>query len=116
MEAAMPSVIHQVIIPHQTVLGPGGRFQSQAADVSGTETISVNVAITNVNPAIRRTIFFGPSPNGGFQPARIDTFQASNHLVTSLPTHGPQMFVVVENTGAVAMNCSGWIYGVRFVP
>ncbi len=112
----MPSVIHQVIIPSQTPLGPGGRFQSKAVDVSGTQSISVNVGITNVNPAIKRTIFFGPSPNGSFRPARVDTFQVSNNLLTSLPTHGPQMLVVVENTGATPMNCDGWIYGVRLVP
>jgi hypothetical protein len=112
----MPSVIHQVIIPTQTVLAPGGRFQSQSLDVNGTQSISVNVGITNVNPAIKRTILFGPAPNGGFQPARVDTFQASNHLLTSLPTHGPKVFVVVENTGTTPMNCDGWIYGVRLVP
>jgi hypothetical protein len=42
-----------------------------------------------VNPAIKRTIFFGPSPNSRFAPARVDTFQATNHLLTSLPTNGP---------------------------
>ncbi|WP_147443804.1 hypothetical protein [Corallococcus sicarius] len=112
----MPSVISEVIIPLQTSVGPGGRFQSQEFDVSGTQSISVNVSITNVNPTIKRTIFFGPSPNGGFQPARVDAFQTSNHLLTSLPTHGPKMFVVVENTGLTAMNCDGWLYGVRLVP
>jgi hypothetical protein len=112
----MPSVINQVIIPFQTVVGPGARFQSLPADVNGTESISVNLSITNVNPAIKRTIFFGPSPNGGFEPARVDTFQATNHLLTSLPTNGPQMFVVVENSGAVSMNCDGWLYAVRLVP
>jgi hypothetical protein len=112
----MPAVIHQVIIPFQTPLPPGGRFQSQAFDVNGTESISVNVGITNVNPAIKRTIFFGPSPNGSFQPARVDTFAGTNHLLTSLPTHGPKMFVVVENTGTVSMDCAGWLYAVRQVP
>jgi hypothetical protein len=112
----VPSVIHQVIIPTQTALPPNGRIQSQAVDVGGTESISVNVGITNVNPAIKRTIFFGPSPNNGFQPARVDTFAASNHLLTSIPTHGPKMFVVVENTGNVAMTCDAWLYGVRLAP
>jgi hypothetical protein len=112
----MPSVIHQIIIPFDTQLPPGGRVQSEPFDVGGTESISVNVSITNVNPAIRRTILFGPSPNGGFAPARVDTFQETNHLMTSLPTHGPEMFVVVENTGTVAMHCDGWLYGVRQVP
>jgi hypothetical protein len=112
----MPSVIHQVIIPFQTQLLPGGRIQSQAFDVDGTESISVNVSITTTNPAIRRTILFGPSPNGGFAPARADKFQTTNHLMTSLPTHGPQMSVVVENTGTIAMQCDGWLYGVRLVP
>jgi len=112
----MPSLIHQVIIPVQTALPPAGRIQSQTFDVDGTQSISVNVGITNVNPAIKRTIFFGPSPNNGFEPARVDTFGATNHLLTSVPTNGPRMFVVVENTGAVAMNCDGWLYGVRMVP
>jgi hypothetical protein len=112
----MPSVIHQVIIPNQTVLAPGGRFQSQAVDVSGTQSISVNVGITNVNPTIKRTIYFGPAPNAGFEPVRVDTFHASNHLLISLPTHGPKMFVVVENTGTTQMKCDAWIYGVRLVP
>ena len=112
----MPSVIHQIIIPFQTVVGPGARFQSQAFDVDGTESISVNISITNVNAAIKRTIFFGPSPNGGFEPARVDTFQATNHLLTSLPTNGPQISVVVENSGTAPMNCDGWLYGVRLVP
>ena len=112
----MPSVIHQVIIPLQTVIAPGARFQSEAFDVDGTESISVNVSITNVNPSIKRTIFFGPSPNGGFAPARADAFQTTNHLLTSLPTSGPKMFVVVENTGTASMNCDGWLYGVRLVP
>jgi hypothetical protein len=112
----MPSVINKVIIPLQTALPAGAGFQSDVVDVEGTESISVNVGITNVNPAIRRTIFFGLSPNGGFQPARVDTFAATNHLLTSLPTHGPQMFVIVENTGAVATECDGWLYAVRKVP
>ena len=112
----MPSVIHQVVIPFNTSLAPGGRFQSQAFDVDGTESISVNVGITNVNPSIKRTIFFGPSPNGSFQPAREDTFVEANHLLMSLPNHGPKMFVVVENTGNVSMQCDGWLYAVRKVP
>jgi hypothetical protein len=112
----MPSVINQVIIPLQTALPPGGRIQSQAFDVEGTQSISVNVGITNLNPAVKRTIFFGPSPNNGFQPARVDTFAATNHLLTSLATSGPKVFVVVENTGAVAMTCDAWLYGVRLVP
>jgi hypothetical protein len=44
----MPSVIHQVIIPFDTQLPPGGRVQSEPFDVGGTESISVNVSITNV--------------------------------------------------------------------
>ena len=112
----MPSVINQVIIPAWTLIGSAGRFSSQPVDVSGTQSISVNVSITGTNPAIKRTIYFGTAPNGGFAPAQIDAFDTTNHLFTSLPTHGPQMFVAVENRGPTDTNCQGWIYAVRLVP
>ena len=113
----MPSVIHQVIIPFRTSVRAGGRFQSDSFDIDGTESISVNVAVSNPSAAIKRTIFFGPSPNGGFLQARVDTFAAgTNHLLTSLPTHGPRMFIVVDNTGPVSIECEGFLYTVRQVP
>jgi hypothetical protein len=112
----MPSVINQVLIPSQTVISPHARFQSQVFDVNGTESISVNVSTNIMSSEVTRTIFFGPSPNGGFEPARVDTFAASHNLLTSLPTNGPQMFVVVENNAPIPLNCDGWLYGVRLVP
>lgn len=111
----MPSVINQVIIPN-TNLPSGGRIMSSVVDVEGTESISVNVSITNINSHIVRKIHFGPAPNGGFSLTRSDTFAATNHLMTSIPTSGPKVFVVVENLGTAPMSCAGWIYAVRKVP
>lgn len=111
----MPSVINQVIIPGAE-LAPGSRLQSAPVDVEGTESISINVSITNINNNIVRKIHFGPAPNGAFPLTRSDTFAVTNHLMTSIPTSGPKVFVVVENFGTVSMNCSGWIYALRKVP
>jgi hypothetical protein len=110
----MPSVINQVIIPN-TDLAPGTRLVSATVDVEGTESISINVSITNINDKIVRKIHFGPSPNGAFPLTRSDTFAVTNHLMTSIPTSGPKVFIVVENSRTESMKCSGWIYAVRKV-
>jgi hypothetical protein len=111
----MPSVINQVIIP-ATDLAPGARVVSATVDVNGTESISINVSITNVNDKMVRKIYFGPAPNGGFSLTRSDTFALTNHLMTPIATSGPKVFIVVENLGTRAMNCDGWIYALRKVP
>ena len=112
----MPSVIYETTIENATALAPGGRVESKLIDVRGADRVSVNVSITNLDANVRRTIFFGPTTNNGFAPLRTDDFGNTNHLLTSVPVCGPDMFVVVENHGTQQFTCDGTVYGLREVP
>jgi hypothetical protein len=112
----MPSVIFETLIDNATALPPAGRIDSKLIDLRGADRVSVNVSITNVDASVRRTIFFGPTTNNGFAPLQTDNFGNTNHLLTSVPVCGPQMFVVVENHGTQQFTCDGTVYGLRELP
>jgi hypothetical protein len=112
----MPSVIFETLIDNATPLPPGGRIESNVIDVRGAERLSVNVSITNVNPNVRRTIYFGPTTNNANAPLRTDDFGHTNSLLTSVPVCGLRMFVIVENQSTEDYTCDGTVYGVRLVP
>ena len=112
----MPSVIYETLINNATALPPGGRINSKTIDVKGADRVSVNVSITNLDASVRRTIYFGPTTNNAFAPLRADNFGNTNHLLTSVPVCGPELFVVVENLGSQNWTCDGTVYGLREVP
>jgi hypothetical protein len=112
----MPSVIYETLIDNATALPPGGRIESKVIDVRGADRVSVNVSITNVDANVRRTIYFGPTTNNAVAPLRTDSFGTSNHLLTSVPVCGPELYVVVENHGTQQWTCDGTVYALREVP
>ena len=112
----MPSVIFETLIDNATALPPGGRINSKTINVKGADRVSVNVSITNVDASVRRTIFFGPTTNNAFAPLQTDHFEGTNHLLTSVPVCGPELFVVVENHGTQQRTCDGTVYALREVP
>ncbi|PZR99677.1 MAG: hypothetical protein DLM67_03300 [Candidatus Nephthysia bennettiae] len=112
----MPSVIYETLIDNATALPPGGRIDSKVIDVRGADRVSVNVSITNVDANVQRTIYFGPTTNNAVAPLRTDSFANSNHLLTSVPVCGPELYVVVENHGTQQWTCDGTVYALREVP
>jgi hypothetical protein len=112
----MPSVIYETLIDNATALPPGGRVDSKTIDVRGADRVSVNVSITNVDANVQRTIYFGPATNGAVVPLRTDNFGNTNHLLTSVPVCGPELYVVVENHGAQQWSCDGTVYALREIP
>ncbi len=111
--AASVDVVNQVLFPFPTNVPAGGSVSSPTINLDGFENASVNVVITNVNDKVQRAIFFGPLPNGGLGLARSDTFEASNHLLTATPVHGPQLFVRVTNNGTSSTTVQGFVYAAR---
>jgi len=112
----MPSVIYETLIDNATALPPGGRIDSKVIDVRGADRVSVNVSITNVDANVSRTIYFGPTTNNAVAPLRTDSFGNGNHLLTSVPVCGPELYVVVENHGTQQWTCDGTVYALRLVP
>jgi hypothetical protein len=112
----VPSVIDEHLIENATPLPPGASIQSRVIDVRGAQRVSVNVSIVNNDVNVRRRIFFGRTTNNAFAPLRTDAFGATNSLLTSVPVCGPELLVVVENTGTQATTCDGTVYAVREVP
>lgn len=112
----MPTVIYEHLIANATPLPPGAAVQSRIIDVRGAQNVSVNVSIGNLDRNIQRGIYFGPTTNNGYAPLREDNFGQTNHLLTSVPVCGPELFVEVRNLGSNNSDCSGTVYAVREVP
>jgi hypothetical protein len=112
----VPSVIDEHLIENGTPLPPGGTVESRVIHVRGAQRVSVNVGIRNSDANVRRTIYFGRTTNNAFAPFRTDNFGEANSLLTSVPVCGPEMFVIVENTGTRPTICDGTVYAIREVP
>jgi hypothetical protein len=112
----MAAVILEELFALDTPIAPGAYLQSRPVGVAGSVSVAVNVSITNVNGQVRRSVLFTGLTAGYLYPARVDMFDAVNHLLTSVPTCGPEVVVLIENNSKEDITCSGWLYGVRLVP
>ena len=112
----MPSVIDEHLIENATPLPAGGSVRSKVIDVGGAQQVAVNVGITNVDAAVTRTIYFGPTTNNAFAPLRSDSFGVENNLSSAVAVCGPKLFVIVENRGGQNHTVDGTVYAIRVVP
>lgn len=112
----MPEIVYETLIANATALPPGGRIETDSFDVNGARAVSVNVSIVTNDAHVQWGIYFGPTTNNAFAPARQGTFETHNSLSLHLPVFAPQMLVIVENHGSNDTTCDGTVYFIRDLP
>jgi hypothetical protein len=112
----MPEIVYETLINNATPLPAGGRIETVTFDVNGARAVSVNIGIVTNDAQVHWGIYFGPTTNNAFAPARQGTFDTHNSLSIHLPVFAPQMLVIVENDGQTDTNCDGTVYFIRDLP
>ena len=112
----MPTMILEELFALDTPVPAGGSLRSRTVEVAGSASLAVNVSIPNVNSQVKRSVLFTGLTGAYLYPARVDAFDTVNHLLTTVPTCGPEVVVIIENGSKEDITCSGWIYGIRHVP
>jgi hypothetical protein len=115
-ETRVPEIVYETLIGNATPLPPGGRIETNTFDVNGARAVSVNVGIISHDAQVSWGIYFGPTTNNAFAPARQGSFYPPNSVSVHLPVFAPQMLIIVENHGPNATNCDGTLYFIRDLP
>jgi hypothetical protein len=84
--------------------------------VNGARAVGVNISIVTNNAQVSWGIYFGPTTNNAFAPARQGSFATDNSLSVHLPVFAPQMLVILENAGHRDTTCDGTMYFIRDLP
>jgi len=115
----MPEFVYETLIGALTPLPPGGQVESSTTDpidVSGARSVDLTFGITDNDPSVYWTLYFGPAPNGTWFPTETGTFETNNHVAIAVPVFGPQLLLQVQNLGSQDETVQGSIYFVRDVP